>query len=471
MLSHKLQWLLLLILAQVHGLPSGICDGQTGIASADGLLCCPHSCGTCGGSGCDARFPGSEDSCCAANIIAANNACGTAPCVIAAAEQLHTQQASALTNEERPVADVEVILEVERQLAGKRKCPNGKYCDDGGTLNTQITCNAKNQCVCPSGRVWVSEGSDATKKYGTCALANTACPDGTHYCKPAGASCNAQNKCVCPKGSFFHARFTSDQYDGYCVPDDRSPDCVDGGTCVAQDPRTEVACSRGNTCVCLGRNRWWNGDNGTRDKKGFCDCQNGTACGRSCCKDICYTKTGAGPKAQECSKPLQCKKGHAPCGHTSRNGVPSVSTTCCEKGQVCVADANHVTSCAAQKTCPEGRRPCGGTAFNTNFATDSSEVYFEFTAHDKCCPRGASCGYTRSGKSRCNKPIKCGKGETPCGRYYREFYYHMSSPSYYPTYVEQHPNNICCPDATKDCIDPSSGSAPVQRSICVKKES
>eukprot|EP00611_Tribonema_gayanum_P028730 TRINITY_DN747_c0_g1_i9.p1 TRINITY_DN747_c0_g1~~TRINITY_DN747_c0_g1_i9.p1 ORF type:complete len:201 (-),score=20.38 TRINITY_DN747_c0_g1_i9:20-622(-) len=139
--------------------------------------CCnapARSCGVCGGSGCEARFPGSEDACCAANIMAANNACGTAPCVITASmEQLRTQQqpeAAALADEERPIVEVDTKLEVERQLANKRKCPNGKkVCKDRGTMNSKITCNAKNQCVCPSGYTWVTEGSPASSGYGMCA--------------------------------------------------------------------------------------------------------------------------------------------------------------------------------------------------------------------------------------------------------------------------------------------------------------
>eukprot|EP00611_Tribonema_gayanum_P028729 TRINITY_DN747_c0_g1_i7.p1 TRINITY_DN747_c0_g1~~TRINITY_DN747_c0_g1_i7.p1 ORF type:complete len:261 (-),score=40.74 TRINITY_DN747_c0_g1_i7:1430-2212(-) len=226
MISHKLLWLLLLALSQVQGLPTaGACDG---IASADGLQCCPHSCGVCGGSGCEARFPGSEDACCAANIMAANNACGTAPCVITASmEQLRTQQqpeAAALADEERPIVEVDTKLEVERQLANKRKCPNGKkVCKDRGTMNSKITCNAKNQCVCPSGYTWVTEGSPASSGYGMCALSNTACPDGINYCKPKGASCNAQNKCVCPKGSFFKPNSKATSTRGSACQTTRAP--------------------------------------------------------------------------------------------------------------------------------------------------------------------------------------------------------------------------------------------------------
>ncbi|KAG5191825.1 hypothetical protein JKP88DRAFT_295080 [Tribonema minus] len=356
-------------------------------------------------------------------------------------------------------------------------------------INSQITCNENNVCKCPSGYTWLSEGANATKKYGKCALSSTVCPDKIHYCKPHGATCNAQNECVCSKRSFFHARFASEPFVGYCISNDKSPTCVDGGTCISEDPNTKVACSRGNTCVCLGAGRYWLGDgDDVRAKPGTCVCQTGTLCGEVCCNDLRYTESGAGPRARECTTALKCAAGRAPCGHSSRDGVPSKSTTCCKKGetathlhatsyngrpslpQVCVADENHVTSCAAEKTCPEGRAPCGGTAFNAFFDAGIYSIYFECTAHDRCCPRGTECDYMRSGKSRCTKPIECGTGETACGRYYREIYYRESEPSYYPAYVEQHPDNICCPDATRDCFDPTSGSSPVSKTVCVKKE-
>eukprot|EP00611_Tribonema_gayanum_P028727 TRINITY_DN747_c0_g1_i3.p2 TRINITY_DN747_c0_g1~~TRINITY_DN747_c0_g1_i3.p2 ORF type:complete len:267 (-),score=39.66 TRINITY_DN747_c0_g1_i3:792-1592(-) len=226
---------------------------------------------------------------------------------------------------------------------------------------------------------------------------------------------------------------------------------------------------RARRCVCLSSKRFWV-SNGDKSKKGHCACSNGLSCGKLCCDDVCYAKTGAGPNATECKKPFKCEKGHAPCGHTSRDGMPSMSTTCCKTSEVCVADANHVTSCAAQKSCPKGRQPCGGTAANFAIIGGDVSFYFEYTAHDKCCPRGTRCGYSESGKSSCKKPITCGKGETACGRFWRKVYFLDMKPSYYPTYVESHPNNVCCPNATKDCIDPASGSAPVSETICIKKE-
>ncbi len=54
-----------------------------GIASADGAVCCPLSCGTCGGDGCGAR-PGGGADCCTGPILSSGAMCTEveAPCVL-----------------------------------------------------------------------------------------------------------------------------------------------------------------------------------------------------------------------------------------------------------------------------------------------------------------------------------------------------------------------------------------------------
>lgn len=50
----------------------GICTGD---------ICCPTSCGTCGGSGCGSR-PGGATQCCKSKFIDAGKICGTPPCIL-----------------------------------------------------------------------------------------------------------------------------------------------------------------------------------------------------------------------------------------------------------------------------------------------------------------------------------------------------------------------------------------------------
>jgi hypothetical protein len=56
---------------------------RTGIKDADGHVCCPTFCGTCGGTGCSQRT-GSGSNCCGGAITAANIPCsgGAPPCVL-----------------------------------------------------------------------------------------------------------------------------------------------------------------------------------------------------------------------------------------------------------------------------------------------------------------------------------------------------------------------------------------------------
>lgn len=57
------------------------CTAVGGIPDATGLMCCSSSCGSCGGTGCDAR-DGGADGCCGDNLEAANVPCGHPPCLM-----------------------------------------------------------------------------------------------------------------------------------------------------------------------------------------------------------------------------------------------------------------------------------------------------------------------------------------------------------------------------------------------------
>lgn len=57
------------------------CKALGGVADPSGLACCPASCGSCGGLGCDSR-PGGAASCCGDQIDEANELCGNPPCLM-----------------------------------------------------------------------------------------------------------------------------------------------------------------------------------------------------------------------------------------------------------------------------------------------------------------------------------------------------------------------------------------------------
>lgn len=62
---------------------SRACELVGGLPGPSGLTCCPETCGTCGGAGCQSR-PGGADSCCLDNINDANQLCGEPPCMMLA---------------------------------------------------------------------------------------------------------------------------------------------------------------------------------------------------------------------------------------------------------------------------------------------------------------------------------------------------------------------------------------------------
>jgi hypothetical protein len=57
------------------------CTAIGGVMDPFGLLCCPASCGVCGGQGCASRN-GGADACCGDNIASAAVKCGNPPCLL-----------------------------------------------------------------------------------------------------------------------------------------------------------------------------------------------------------------------------------------------------------------------------------------------------------------------------------------------------------------------------------------------------
>ena len=61
-----------------------VCDGLNGVSDNGGNVCCPKSCGTCGGTGC-AKRDGGRKNCCTGVISKKNKKCdevSAAPCVL-----------------------------------------------------------------------------------------------------------------------------------------------------------------------------------------------------------------------------------------------------------------------------------------------------------------------------------------------------------------------------------------------------
>lgn len=75
------------IITPVPGTPDPTCDlGIIGTSSVGQNLCCPSTCGTCGGTGCGG-FPGGSSNCCGGPILASEVSCDEdeAPCIISPA--------------------------------------------------------------------------------------------------------------------------------------------------------------------------------------------------------------------------------------------------------------------------------------------------------------------------------------------------------------------------------------------------
>ncbi len=61
-----------------------MCPGDIPGINAKDMICCPTSCGECGGSGCSSR-PGGAESCCESGMKDSDRYCdeiGEAPCII-----------------------------------------------------------------------------------------------------------------------------------------------------------------------------------------------------------------------------------------------------------------------------------------------------------------------------------------------------------------------------------------------------
>ncbi|CAM9566238.1 unnamed protein product, partial [Ectocarpus fasciculatus] len=87
----------------------------------DKTVCCPVTCGQCGGSGCSGA-PGGEESCCTSTILEAGEECGEPPCVIG--ESAPTP-APAPTPEPEPTPDTTTMCTADTEGV---LSDNGKVC-------------------------------------------------------------------------------------------------------------------------------------------------------------------------------------------------------------------------------------------------------------------------------------------------------------------------------------------------------
>ncbi|KAG5188868.1 hypothetical protein JKP88DRAFT_253208 [Tribonema minus] len=447
------------------------CAAGSGISSADGHVCCPVSCGICGGQDCSVRFPGSAEVCCTTSIARADNTCGRAPCVISAStvpDALSVAEAAAgapasaaaATGEWHPEIHIgtskydgfeDAAMPSGTQAAGRAlkyvvvDCPNKHKCSTLGVVDgVSATCNEKSVCVCPAGYVWIL---DRRIDY-----------EGHH--RRVGCTCNSKGKCTCPKGLKYKEPYHGDD-PGECVPASGSAKCSDGTTCSAQPGWTKkVACSVDDHCICLGANIGTGGHK-RESRTVRCYCA-GTTCGDACCGDgqDCFAELSGGG-ALSCRAPLKCAEDRQPCGHALVDGVPSVSTECCAESQARdVSERTRnpksktgKTRCVAPRTCPPGREACGGS---TTEAGTWDQPYVGYTADTTCCDKGVKCWTHSTGTTRCRKDIKCPKGQVACGDYSSSVF--DPSPTYYGYGVVYwgNPKNICCPPRHR-CLQDGGG--------------
>ncbi|KAG5174992.1 hypothetical protein JKP88DRAFT_229592 [Tribonema minus] len=461
------------LLARAASVLQGNCGAGTGIASPDGVACCPVSCGACDsgrcGSGADSARV--DAACCPTFIAQSAAACGSAPCVIsgsaaaaavAAAAALPAAVATAAAAAEeqrRQHGGVDVEVEVERALAESVTCPDKSECKSQ-TSGVKATCGAGSACGCPKGFTWIADKTRKNVKYGYCPADAAVCPDGKHFCRPVETHCTKKNKCACAEGYTFVA--VDDAFTGKCIPNDRKARCPDGTVCKEKTGKQKVTCARDNTCVCVAPNRVFS-DPSRDARTGTCDCGDtlgrpGAPCGGTkCCaaNERCYGSSGGGGGGKACAKPLACAKGQAPCGHARAGTSPTPSTVCCGANQVCVVGSGTATKCVAQRACGAGQAACGRTY--TQYS-NAAGVYFEATADTKCCAAGEQCYFDKKGVSKCLKPVACAKGRKACGGTKSPLKLKYAIDKYYPSYTPATPNNVCC-KAGQACQVSSSGGA------------
>ena len=104
------------------------CADSGGVMDPFGVLCCPASCGLCGGEGC-ANRQGGADACCGDNIASAAVECGSPPCLLGSGDSTAI------------AARVSVCA-----LAGGVADDTGLRCCDSACG----TCGGKLACPCPS---------------------------------------------------------------------------------------------------------------------------------------------------------------------------------------------------------------------------------------------------------------------------------------------------------------------------------
>jgi hypothetical protein len=138
----------------------------------------------------------------------------------------------------------------------------------------------------------------------------------------------------------------------------------------------------------------------------------------------------AGEAARTCKTRLKCAPNRAPCGHGRNKGLPSISTTCCAKGDECVLDPNqtsstHLTRCEKPKKCPSGREPCGHSYAYLQISGEQRPLV-EMTRDTHCCSSREKCvvkfDYAKDqGKTSCKSAFKCAGGTKPCGGSIRKY--------------------------------------------------
>ncbi|KAG5190155.1 hypothetical protein JKP88DRAFT_267009 [Tribonema minus] len=458
-------WALISLPLTIHAIVAASeranCGAGTGISSTDGQVCCPLSCGACGGEDCHLRFPltdlESSESCCTDRIVQADKPCGTAPCIITGT----AADASEIAGDEQADSESELELQVAEKKRSLRdvlvKCDNGTKCltqDVKGLKGASASCNKNSVCVCPSGYTWVLEYVETRPKgnikNGFCPATKAVCPDNKTFCKPTGSTCGPKGICSCPDGYVYKA------VDQECVPKSNSPKCSDKSVCKVDakgDVKTTATCSIDNRCVCVGRNVATLLDNNA-DRKVQCYCgdsqdRTSSTCGTNskCCgpEQRCFATVG-NKNTRACGDLLQCAKNRQPCGQSRPTGtLPTPSTTCCETNEVCVLDpANKVrqTKCVTKKSCPGKRQACGRTG---QYIDAPYSAYHEFTKDTFCCATGEECWFSkRGGATKCIKPITCPAGIESCGHTENYETFRDDKELYYGEIRWGHPDDKCC---------------------------
>lgn len=379
-IEYTLVWALL---SSIVCVGATTCASGKGVLSPDGKACCDTKCGSCGGAGCDKRsgFIGSSaNSCCEGNIVAANKACGTPPCVVKSTTSSLCRQIDWTCSADRkccagltcradgyckkPSAPTPSPPTTCRQLdwicSADKKCCSGLFCRSDGYCKKPTTTTKPS-----TSKPTTSKPSPGTPDLFDCGINGTNCG---FLAKGASPTYNLGTKC-CASGQS-------------CYLD---PLNLTGPTICAAEKDRYVCEIVGPKIISVPCGYAFDKDSSLISQPTKC-CSLAT---QGCYLNASATYLDCLPK--KCSA-----AGTTECGYTyttwwtgsGDSWYPGVPTTCCSSKQVCGPEkSNPFKYVCSDFSCPTGEIACGAVTYEGSPGWPDNI----------CCAKGQSC--TSSGSA------------------------------------------------------------------------